>query len=197
MVYKLTIEDFRGIVDVQQARRSCKGQEVRHGSAEEGHSSCSSCAGNYYAGGECNYGGKHKLDDDLEQVNQNFQGFEILVSRHARLKKVKNEEEFVHEKKELVDAFETMQKRCENAQGFFYGSCIGLDGTQAKFNSAVNARFQQFAKELGTFIKKVKSIDFKQFAEFKMKLEKLENMKVEAAKLAEQITNKSKIIDRF
>ncbi|CAG8546411.1 14279_t:CDS:10 [Racocetra fulgida] len=185
----LGMEDFRNIVNVSEARRSCKGHEVRHGSAEEGHSSCGSCAGNYYSGGECNYGGRHRLTDDLNQINQNFQGFEVLVSRHARLKKVKDEGEFDREKKELITAFENMKSRCENAQGFFYGSCIGLDGTQAKFNSAVNARFQQFARELGGFIDKVKKIGFQQFAEFKMKLEKLENMKAEAAKLGEQIKN--------
>jgi len=187
MVYKLTIEDFRQIVDVAACRRNCRGHEVRGGRAEDGHSSCSSCPGNYYAGGECNYGGRHVLAQELDQINKNFEGFEILVSRYAKLKKVKNETDFNKEKQELVQAFTTMKQRCENPSSFLYASCMGVSDQRAKFQANVQSRFQRFAQEVGKFVDAVQKCTYQQFADFKAKLEKIQNLKAEAAKIAEQI----------
>ncbi|CAG8557162.1 15698_t:CDS:10 [Racocetra fulgida] len=47
----------------------CQGKEIENGLAKEG---------NYFVGGECNYGGQHKMSDDLKQINQNFRAFDVL-----------------------------------------------------------------------------------------------------------------------
>ncbi|KLL02802.1 MAG: hypothetical protein MRECE_44c012, partial [Mycoplasmataceae bacterium CE_OT135] len=187
MAYKITVDDFRRIVNVNERRANCQGTEVRGGTAEQGHSNCSSCPGNYYAGGECNYGGRHHLGKDLDQINKNFEGFGILVSRYAKLKKVKNESEFNKEKQELVQAFTTMRQRCESSGCFLYGSCVGIHDKQADFQRDVQSRFRRFAAEVGKFVEAVQKCTYQQFADFQIKLKKIENLKQEAAKLAEQI----------
>ena len=50
MAYEITPQDFSSIVKNPR----CKGTETTNGLAEEGHSSCGHCRGNYFVGGECN-----------------------------------------------------------------------------------------------------------------------------------------------
>jgi hypothetical protein len=50
MSYEITKEDFLSIVD----KKSCRGTEINKGLAEEGHSTCKHCQGNYFVDGECN-----------------------------------------------------------------------------------------------------------------------------------------------
>jgi hypothetical protein len=196
MTYKITVEDFRRIVNVAACRQGCRGQEVQGGNAKEGHGECGACPGNYYAGGECNYGGRHKLSEELDRINQNFEGFGVLVSRYAKLKKVKDENAFAREKAELVRAFETMQNRCNNPSGFLYATCVGVDQERGAFQSEVQRSFGQFAGEVGKFINSVKKCTYQQFIEFQLKLKKIENLKAEAAKLARDIKNEKDPVKR-
>jgi hypothetical protein len=62
MSYEITSQDFRLIVK----NPDCQGQEVENGTDKEGHQNCKFCKGNYFVGGECNYGGTHKMINDLK-----------------------------------------------------------------------------------------------------------------------------------
>ncbi|CAG8702761.1 43641_t:CDS:2 [Gigaspora margarita] len=111
MPYEITPHDFCLIVKNPR----CQGQEITNGFAKEG--------------GECNYGGRHKMTDDLRQINQNFRAFDVLVKQQVKLSKSKNESEFNNSKKSLLNSFQSLKTKCEDegGTGFFYGSCIGLD----------------------------------------------------------------------
>src|SRR5688572_11266007 len=126
MAYEITPHDFCLIVKNPR----CRGTEVTDGGAEEGHQNCGHCKGNYFVGGECNYGGHHIMEEDLKEINRNFRTFDVLVKQQVKLSKSKSEPEFNKCKKTLLNSFKSLKKRCEDESGagFFYGSCIGLDG---------------------------------------------------------------------
>lgn len=100
MAYEITPHDFCLIVK----NPKCQGQ-IENGIAKEGHPNCNFCKGNYFVGGECNYGGQHKMADDLQQVNQNFRAFDALVKQQVKLSKSKNESEFNNSKRTLLNYF--------------------------------------------------------------------------------------------
>src|SRR3954451_2163754 len=110
MPYEITPQDFRNIVQ----NPKCQGTETENGKAKEGHSSCSHCKGNYFVGGECNYGGCHKMSEDLKAINRNFKQFDNLVSQQVKLSKSKNKNEFENSKKILLSSFERLKKKCED-----------------------------------------------------------------------------------
>jgi hypothetical protein len=108
-------------------------------------------------GGECNYGGHHRMESDLRQINQNFRDFDVLVKQQIKLSKSKGEKEFESNKKTLLSAFQSLKDKCENesGSGFFYGSCIGLDGSQTQFADRIKTTFQRLAKELGFYMTQI------------------------------------------
>src|SRR4051812_8580112 len=108
MTYKITKEDFLSIVE----NKHCRGKETINGLAKEGHESCGVCKGNYFVGGECNYGGNHILEEDLIRINKNFSDFDILVKNQTKVTDAKNEKEFERNKKRLLDSFELLKKKC-------------------------------------------------------------------------------------
>src|SRR5687767_3805587 len=107
---------------------------VRHGnfSGTSGHESCGSCPGNYYNGGECNYGGHHVLANECGQINTNFGSFDNLYKRHNALKLSTNttQEAFEKEKTSLLNDFNKAKDNCTKPNCFVYASCIGVDGQQ-------------------------------------------------------------------
>jgi hypothetical protein len=153
MAYEITPHDFCLIVK----NPHCKGQEITDGTAEEGHSSCKHCKGNYFVGGECNYGGRHEMTKDLKFINQNFRAFDILVQKQAKISGAKNETTFNQAKNKLLESFQELKKKCEDdaGAGFFYGSCIGLDGSQTQFAERIKSTFRRLAKELDYYLKQV------------------------------------------
>src|SRR4051812_12481028 len=155
MAYEITPQDFCAIVKNPR----CKGTETTNGLAEEGHSSCGHCKGNYFVGGECNYGGRHEMEQDLKYINQNFRAFDVLVNQQVKLSKSKDEKEFNKAKNTLLGSFKSLKDKCENESGtgFFYGSCIGLDGSQSQFAERIKTTFKRLAKELGHYMNQVAS----------------------------------------
>ncbi|CAG8763914.1 6650_t:CDS:2, partial [Cetraspora pellucida] len=127
----------------------CQGKEVENGLAKEGHEKC----------GECNYGGQHKMSDDLRQINKNFRAFDVLVKKQAKISQAKNEKDFNEAKSKLLTSFQELKKKCEDeaGAGFFYGSCIGLDGNKSDFSERIKSTFRRLAKELGYYIGKEKN----------------------------------------
>ncbi|CAG8814238.1 21147_t:CDS:2, partial [Racocetra persica] len=128
--------------------------EIGRFSGTSGHENCSSCPGNYYHGGECNYGGRHVLADEINQLNKNFEGIDKLEKRHNKLKLSINDskEKFEQEKQNLINDFELIQKRCTDPSGFFYGSCVGIDGQKPVFQENIKKRFQDFHNKISKFI---------------------------------------------
>src|SRR5690349_15961724 len=120
MAYEITPQDFCLIVKNPR----CKGTETTNGLAKEGHESCDHCKGNYFVGGECNYGGCHEMEKDLRFINQNFRAFDVLVQKQAKISNAKNDTAFNQAKTKLLDSFQELKKRCEGetGAGFFYGS---------------------------------------------------------------------------
>ncbi|KLL03785.1 MAG: hypothetical protein MRECE_9c046 [Mycoplasmataceae bacterium CE_OT135] len=183
MAYEITPQDFCRIVN----NPKCQGQETEGAQAEVGHQNCSFCKGNYFVGGECNYGGRHKMTEDLKLVNQNFRAFDILVKQQTKLSQSKNKDAFDIAKNALLNSFQNLEKKCTHeATGFFYGSCIGLDGTQAQFVTKIKTIFQKLASELRYYMKRVEETTWEQLKSFQVKLEKLDKMQAEATQLAKE-----------
>lgn len=153
MAYEITKQDFCLIVK----NPKCQGTETENGTAKQGHENCTACKGNYFVGGECNYGGSHLLEEDLTRINQNFRAFDVLVKQQAKLSKSQTESEFNQVKRTLVNSFNSLKAKCEenNGESFFYGSCVGIDGSKGDFAERIKETFKQLAKELGYYIQQV------------------------------------------
>lgn len=183
MAYEITPQDFCRIVN----NPKCQGQETENAQAEVGHQNCRFCKGNYFVGGECNYGGRHKMNEDLKQINQNFRAFDVLVKQQTKLSQSKNKDAFDIAKNTLLNSFQILEKKCTHeATGFFYGSCIGLDGTQTQFVTKIKTIFQRLASELCYYMKRVEETTWEQLKSFQVKLEKLDKMQAEATQLAKE-----------
>ncbi|KLL04724.1 MAG: hypothetical protein MRERV_13c014 [Mycoplasmataceae bacterium RV_VA103A] len=184
MTYEISPQDFCAIV----RNPRCQGKEIENGLAKEGHSKCNWCKGNYFVGGECNYGGQHKMSDDLRQINKNFRAFDVLVKKQAKISRAKDEKDFNEAKNKLLTSFRELKKKCEDeaGTGFFYGSCIGLDGNKSDFSERIKSTFRRLAKELGYYIGKVQASTWAQLKSFQEKLETLDKMQSEANQLAKE-----------
>jgi hypothetical protein len=154
MSYEITLQDFRSIV----INPPCQGQEIEGGAAKQGHENCQACKGNYFVGGQCNYGGCHKLEQDLKDINKNFRSFDILIQQQVKLSKSQNEKEFDKSKQTLLNSFQSLKSKCEDKGGeaFFYGSCIGIGDSKIHFLERVKDSFKRLAKELGHYIEQIK-----------------------------------------
>ena len=71
-----------------------------------------------------------------------FRAFDVLVKQQIKISKSKNEQEFNNSKNKLLDSFKSLKEKCDNESGtsFFYGSCIGLDGSQNQFAERKNKK---------------------------------------------------------
>jgi hypothetical protein len=99
------------------------------------------------------------MTDDLRQINNNFRAFDTLVKQQVKLSKSKNEKEFESSKKALLNAFKSLKEKCEDESGvgFFYGSCIGLDGDKNIFATRIKETFKRLAKELGYYMAQIEN----------------------------------------
>jgi hypothetical protein len=186
--FEITEEIFKSLINYRQMIKSSKCKNFRSSgrySGTSGHENCGSCPGNYYHGGECNYGGRHVLADEVNQLNKNFEGIDKLEKRHNKLKLSINDskETFEKEKKNLINDFELIQKRCTDPNCFFYGSCVGIDGQKPVFQENIKKRFQDFHNKIAKFIESVKNTNQLQFQEFQEKVKKIEDLKQDNQKL--------------
>ncbi|CAG8738941.1 2231_t:CDS:2 [Cetraspora pellucida] len=171
MTYEISPQDFCAIV----RNPRCQGKEVENGLAKEGHPKC----------GECNYGGQHKMGDDLRQINKNFRAFDVLVKKQAKISQAKNEKNFNEAKNKLLTSFQELKKKCEDeaGAGFFYGSCIGLDGNKSDFSERIKSTFRRLAKELGYYIEEKNPIKkARLFAALSQKNQAIKSLQAELRK---------------
>jgi hypothetical protein len=133
------------------------------------------------------------MTDDLRQINNNFRAFDVLVKQQVKLSKSKNESEFSSSKKTLLSSFKNLRDKCENeaGTGFFYGSCIGLDGSQTHFADRIKTTFKRLAKELDHYMKQVESANWQQLHKFQEKLKQLDKLSQEANQLTEDWKNET------
>ena len=194
MAYEITIQDFCSIVKNPR----CKGAEITNGLAKEGHENCNFCKGNYFVGGQCNYGGEHIMEKDLESINQNFQVFNVLVEKQAELVKSVNEKGFNKTKNVLLGSFENLKKGCEDnaGVGFFHTSCVGVAGSKLQFEERIKVTFKRLAKELGHYIKQVENTTWQQLHNFQQKIEELKKLSEETTQLTEDWKNESDLVKK-
>ncbi|CAG8747510.1 1943_t:CDS:2, partial [Cetraspora pellucida] len=157
----------------------------------DGHENCGSCPGNYYNGGECNFGGHHILAEEVARINKNFDGLDNLTRRHNKLKTSlnKSKEEFEKEKEELLRAFDTAKQHCSDINTFIYGSCIGVEKQKPIFLEEVKRRFENAVKFINSYIESVRNLTQQQMQDFETKLKKVEELKEEISKLQQAYKN--------
>src|SRR2546423_872251 len=154
MAYRITEEDFKLAMNYPY----CPGTEVRNGKADDGHKNCGGCKGNYFVGGECNWGGRHTMKSDLADVNRNFEEFDDLVKKKSKLTSAKSEKEFDKKKDSLLKKFENLKRKCEGSgKDFFFGACIGTKGSEAEFTEAIKNKFYRLSRFLSDYVKRVEN----------------------------------------
>jgi len=160
-------------------------------SGTSGHEDCGSCPGNYYNGGECNYGGRHVLRDEVARINQNFEGIDVLGTNHEKLKisASTSQSDFDNHKNTLLNNFQKVRTNCTDPSRFVYASCIGVHNQSPKFLEEVKRRFQQFVRGIDRYINQIKDLTWHQVEEFQQKLKEIKELREENTKLAEQIKN--------
>jgi len=128
------------------------------------------------------------MTDDLRQINKNFRTFDTLVKQQVKLSKSKSEKEFNNSKKTLLNSFKSLKEKCEDESGagFFYGSCIGLDGDKNTFVTRIKETFKRLAKELGHYMTQIENSTWQQLASFQEKLKKLDKLNSEATQLTKE-----------
>ncbi|KLL04397.1 MAG: hypothetical protein MRERV_24c022 [Mycoplasmataceae bacterium RV_VA103A] len=199
--FEITEEIFKSLINYRQMIKHSKCKNFRatgRFSGTSGHENCSSCPGNYYHGGECNYGGHHVLADEINQLNKNFEGIDKLEKRHNKLKLSINDskEKFEQEKQNLINDFELVQKRCTDPSCFFYGSCVGIDGQKPVFQENIKKRFQDFHNKISKFIESVKNTNQLQFQEFQEKVKKIEDLKQDNQRLMVELKDSNTTPER-
>jgi DNA repair exonuclease SbcCD ATPase subunit len=199
--WEITEETFKNWINWRQmiSESKCKvGSRSGHYSGTSGHESCGFCPGNYYNGGECNFGGHHVLANEVVRINQNFDGLDNLIKKHNKLKRSLNQDEttFYKEKEELLKAFDTAKKHCSDINVFIYGSCIGVDKQKPRFLDKVKKRFENTAKEIDNYIENVRNLTQQQMQDFETKLKKVEELKQEISKLKQDFKNSNDPAER-
>lgn len=185
MTYTVTEEKFLSLVE----KPHCVGEEKKGGKAKNGHADCDWCQGNYFVGGECNYGGKHKMKDDLRTINKNFKEFDMLENRKITLDGSKNEQTFNKAKKNLIDKYQELETKCQDdvsKEQFFGGTCIGIDGTHEVLLKRIQTSLRALAQDLRNYIEKLQNTTWEQLKAFQVKKEKLGKMQQQANQLLEQ-----------
>ncbi|KLL05026.1 MAG: hypothetical protein MRERV_7c077 [Mycoplasmataceae bacterium RV_VA103A] len=192
--WEITEALFKNWIDWKTMVRNSK-CKVRPSTAKrsgiDGHENCGSCPGNYYNGGECNFGGHHVLSEEVARINKNFDGLDNLTRRHNKLKTSlnKSKEEFEKEKEELLRAFDTAKQHCSDINTFIYGSCIGVEKQKPIFLEEVKRRFENAVKFINSYIESVRNLTQQQMQDFETKLKKVEELKEEISKLQQAYKN--------
>lgn len=190
MPYEITERDFLNLVD----KPHCVGTETTNGLAKVGHTNCKFCKGNYFVGGQCNYGGEHLMTDDLKTINNNFRQFDTLENRKITLDGSKNEKTFNKAKEALISQFETLEAKCQDdvsKNEFFGGTCIGIDGTHNVFLKKIQTSLKLLANDLRYYIEKLRNTTWEQLKTFQEKKEKLGQLQREANQILEQWKNET------
>ncbi|CAG8435257.1 5950_t:CDS:1 [Ambispora gerdemannii] len=186
MTYEITKEDFLFIVN----KPRCRGTEIRNGNEKEGHENCGNCKGNYFVGGECNYGGRHTMEEELKQVNKNFEQFNGLVKKKGKISEAKSESKFQKRRDKLINEFQELKKKCDGeGKEFFQGSCIGLDGSQKGFTKKIKETFFLLAEGLKNYIRIVQNTTWEKIRIFRENLEKLEALSNKYTGLVKEYDN--------
>jgi hypothetical protein len=160
--YEITEENFKSLIGWREMiKASCCKVKPREEvcSGITGHESCGSCPGNYYNGGECNYGGHHVLSQEIAQINRNFEGIDKLEERHLelRLSAGDSENEFNTKKKQLLNDFHKVRDNCCDPQKFAFATCIGVENQSSFFQKDVERRFKLFAEGIDRYIKQIEN----------------------------------------
>lgn len=204
--WTVTEELFKSWIDWKQMVRASKckvgPRSGRHSSTSD-HENCSSCPGNYYHGGECNYGGHHVLAEEVARINKNFDGLDTLIKKHNKLKCSLNQDQetFKKEKEALLKAFDTAKNQCSDINAFIYGCCVGIDEKKPVFLEESKKRFENAVKAINGYIASVRNLTQQQMQDFETKLKKVEDLKEEISKLKEALKNtndpaeKTKLLD--
>ncbi|KLL05243.1 MAG: hypothetical protein MRERV_3c063 [Mycoplasmataceae bacterium RV_VA103A] len=185
MPYEITERDFLNLVD----KPHCVGTETTNGLAKEGHANCQWCKGNYFVGGQCNYGGQHLMADDLRIINKSFRQFDTLENRKITLDGSKSEKAFNKAKEALITQFETLEAKCQDdvsKSEFFGGTCISIDGTHNVFLKKIQTSLKLLAKDLRYYIEKLRNTTWEQLKAFQEKKEKLGQLQREATQLLQE-----------
>src|SRR6266511_1543329 len=154
MAFEITEKEFLMLVE----KPKCRGTEILNGNATEGHEKCDHCKGNYFVGGECNYGGQHTMVRDLKAINTNFRQFDSLVKRQLKLTEEKTEGKFNTYKKKLVADFNDLKAKCENEGAeFIVGSCIGLNDNEFEIKDKIKQMFHILSRQLGDYMARVEN----------------------------------------
>jgi hypothetical protein len=179
---KITEQDFLNIIN---RNHICKGREITNGKAKEGHDKCNGCHGNYFVGGECNFGGCHTVENDLNIINQNFERFDLLLEQQNKISKAVSEKDFNKSKTQLINDYQYLIRKCEDDKlDYFNGTCILLDGKQDAFLERAKKYFRLLVAKIKRYIEEVRELDWWKLKNYKDKLDKLEKMNKEANQLA-------------
>lgn len=177
----ITKMDFLNKVD----RHPCSGRVVENGKATEGHENCRGCQGNYLHGGECNFGGNHTIDHDLNIINQNFNRFNLLLERQDELVKAVSEKDFNKQKQKLIDDYQYLIRSCEaDKLDFFAGTCITIENKQHVFLEQVKQYLRLLAEQIKFFVQEAQEMDWWKLKNYQDKVAKLEKMNKEATQIA-------------
>lgn len=185
MPYEITERDFLNLVE----KTRCLGTEKTQGLAKDGHPNCKFCKGNYFVGGECNFGGEHLMSKDLQMINQNFRQFDTLENRKITLDGSKNEKTFNNAKQSLITQFQTLESKCQDdvsKDEFFMGTCVGIGDAHNAFLKKVQTSLKLLARDLRYYIEKLKNTTWEQLRLFQEKKERLGELQQQANQLLQQ-----------
>lgn len=190
--YEITEENFKSLINSKQMIRQsgCKvGPREGTYSGTTGHENCGSCPGNYYNGGECNYGGRHVLSGEIAQINRNFEGIDKLEKRNLELRLSTNvsESEFNKKKNQLLNDFRKVKGNCcSPGKLAFFATCVGVENQSGLFQKDVEQRFKNFTEGIECYIKQVEKATWRQVQEFQTKLNQIEDLRKENSNLLQE-----------
>jgi len=193
--WEITEQRFKNLVDYKSLikKSNCK-EGPREGvyGGILGHEECGGyCPGNYYNRGECNFGGRHVLSEELDMINSNFQGIAELEDEHQRLRVTANltQEKFEEERNRLVNNFNRTKENCENPSRYLFATCIGVEGKGAIFQRHALEKFKEVAEYLDNYIKRVKELKWFQVKEFQDKINEIQKKEQENNQLSEELVD--------
>ena len=115
----------------------------------------------------CNFKRQPEASYAYEQ-SQQLQKWNDCYWSHFSTEEKKEIQEHNQKNSEYQQQFRTPTPN----SSFFYGSCIGLDGTQAQFTTLVQESFRVLAKELDFYMEQVKKTTWENLQAFQEKLKK-------------------------
>lgn len=190
-----TEEEYKKLVNWEELVRqsSCKKKRLKlegeeKPTKEEGHDDCPRCFGNYFLGGQCNFGAHHTLAGDLAKINQNFKVGINLADKLESLKKSigkLKENQFKQTQQELITAFENVQDHCKNPEKFLLNTCIGIDAKAKKtIRRGMKQKLETQARNIDKLILLTKQLTFNQVKDYQDQLNQFERLGKEENNLA-------------